>query len=287
MDLSLKTIRYFVAVAEARHFGRAAVELFISQPALSQQIKRFETQMGCQLLERSQTGVSLTHAGEVFLGEARILLERGSAAVALTRRAANHDNLVIACVAGTPHRVKDRLLEAADQFLPGIAITLLRIDWSEPFAHLRSGLADVVIAHLPCQEPGIECQVVHREPRVAVLYVGHRLAERTEVSINDISSESILDSDFNRDYWLVRPRPDGTEPVVVKPAANSAEQLMDFVELQHAIAITAQTVASLYKRPETVSVPIADIPDVELALVWSTAHPQPALASLAQAVGIG
>ena len=286
MDLSLRTIRYFVAVADAQHFGRAAEGLFISQPALSQQIKRFEAQMGCQLLERSQSGVSLTRAGEVFLDEARDLLERGSAAVALTRRAAEQDDLVIAYVAGTPHEVKDRLLETAGEVVSGLGITLIRIDWSAPFAHLRSGATDALIVHLPCEEQGIDCQVLHREARVAVLHVDHRLAGRAEISINDISSELILDSNFNRDYWLVRPRPDATEPEVVSPAASSAEQLIDLVALKQGIAITALTVADLYERPETVFVPITDIPDVELALVWPASHPQPALGRLARAVGI-
>lgn len=286
MDLSLRTIRYFAAVADAQHFGRAAERLFISQPALSQQIKRFEAQMGCQLLVRSQSGVSLTRAGEVFLEEARDLLERGSAAVALTRRAAEQDDLVIAYVAGTPHEVKDRLLEAAGEVGSGLSITLIRIDWSAPFAHLRSGATDALIVHLPCEEQGIDCQVLHREARVAVLHVDHKLAGRAAISINDISSELILDSNFNRDYWLVRPRPDATEPAVVSPAASSAEQLIDLVVLKQAIAITALTAADLYERPETVFVPITDIPDVELALVWPTNHPQPALGRLARAVGI-
>jgi len=78
MDLSLRAVRYFVTVAEVRHFGRAADRLLISQPALSQQIKRFEKQIGCQLLERSRRGVTLTASGRVFLDEARALLADGT-----------------------------------------------------------------------------------------------------------------------------------------------------------------------------------------------------------------
>ena len=286
MDLSLRTVRYFVTVAEARHYGRAAERLFISQPALSQQIKRFEAQMGCKLLERSHTGVRLTSAGQVFLEEARGLLERGEAAVARARRAAEPTELTIACVAGTPHVVKSRLVQAAASAVPSLEIDLVRIDWSEPFTHLRNALVDAAIVHLPHSEPGTCTRLLHTEPRVAVLPAGHRLAGRSEIGIDEIAADPVLDSNFNRDFWLVNPRPDGSAPVTVQPAPNSAEQLMDLVALGRGIAITAATVSEQYQRPGVVAIPIVDIDNAELALIWSSEHAQPAVAELAEAVTI-
>ena len=286
MDLSLRTVRYFVTVAEARHYGKAAERLFISQPALSQQIKRFEAQMGCQLLERSRTGVTLTSAGQVFLKEARGLLERGEAAVARTRRAAEPTELTIACVAGTPHGLKSRLVQAAASAVPSLEIDLVRIDWSEPFARLRNALVDAAIVHLPHSEPGVIARLLHTEPRVAVLPAGHRLSGRSQIGIAEIAADPVLDSNFNRDFWLVNPRPDGSAPVTTQPAPNSAEQLMDLVALGRGIAITAATVSEQYQRPGVVSIPIVDIDDAKLALIWSSDHPQPALAGLAEVLAI-
>ena len=74
--MELKQLRYFVAVAEELHFGRAARRLFISQPALSFDIRKFEEQLGVQLLERTNKAVALTNAGNVLLEEARRLLEQ-------------------------------------------------------------------------------------------------------------------------------------------------------------------------------------------------------------------
>ena len=286
MDLSLRAVRYFVTVAEARHFGRAADRLLISQPALSQQIKRFEQQIGCQLLERSRNGVALTPSGRVFYEEARALLEHADAAVARTRRAVQPTELKIACVAGTPHGIKSRLVAAASSAEPRLEINLVRIDWTDPFTHLRNASVDAAIIHLPHSEPGVTSRLLHSESRVAALPNGHRLAGRSQISIGDIADDPVLDSNFNRDFWLVNPRPDGTAPVTVQPAPTSAEQLMDLVALGRGVAITARTVGEQYQRPGVVSIPIGDIDHAELALIWSSVHDQPAVAELANALAI-
>ena len=286
MDLSLRAVRYFVTVAEVRHFGRAADRLLISQPALSQQIKRFERQIGCQLLERSRTGVTLTASGRVFLEEARALLEHADAAVARTRRATEPTKLKIACVAGTPHGIKSRLVNAASSAEPRLEVNLVRIDWSEPFAHLRNASIDAAIIHLPHSEPKVTSRLLHSESRVAVLPTGHRLSGRSQIGIDDIAGDPVIDSNFNRDFWLVNPRPDGSAPVTVQPAPSSAEQLMDLVALGRGIAITARTVGEQYQRPGVVSVPIVDIDDAKLALIWSSDRAQPAVAELAKALAI-
>ena len=286
MDLSLRAVRYFVTVAEVRNFGRAAERLLISQPALSQQIKRFEQQMGCQLLERSRTGVALTASGRVFLEEARGLLEPADAAVARARRAQAPTELKIACVAGTPLGIKSRLVKAASSAEPCLEINLVRIDWSDPFRHLRNASVDAAIIHLPHSEPGVTSRLLHSEPRVAVLPPGHRLSGRSQISIDDIAEDAVLDSNYNRDFWLVNPRPDGSTPTTVQPAPASAEQLMDLVALGRGIAITARTVSEQYRRPGVVSIPISDIDDARLALIWSSDHVQPAVAGLAEAVAI-
>ena len=286
MDLSLRAVRYFVTVAEVRHFGRAADRLLISQPALSQQIKRFEKQIGCKLLERSRRGVTLTAPGRVFLDEARSLLEHADAAVARTRRATDPAELRIACVAGTPHTIKSRLVTAASSAEPRLEVDLVRIDWSEPFTHLRNASVDAAIIHLPHSEPGVTSRLLHSEPRVAVLPAGHHLSDSSQISIGDIARDPVLDSNFNRDFWLVNPRPDGSALNTVQPAPTSAEQLMDLVALGRGIAITAMTVSEQYQRPGVVAIPIVDIDDARLALIWSSDHDQPAVVELADALAI-
>jgi len=189
-------------------------------------------------------------------------------------------------VAGTPHAIKSRLVTAASSAEPRLEINLVRIDWSEPFTHLRNASVNAAIIHLPHSEPGVTSRLLHSEPRVAVLPTGHHLSGLSEISIGDIARDPVLDSNFSRDFWLVNPRPDGSSPNTVQPAPTSAEQLMDLVALGRGIAITARTVSEQYQRPGVVSIPISDIEDAKLALIWSSDHDQPAVAELADALGI-
>jgi DNA-binding transcriptional LysR family regulator len=87
MDLDLRKLRYFVAVAEHLHFGRAAAELYITQPALSRQIRQFEEELGLELLKRSSRQVILTPAGKRLAEDGARLLADSRAAVARARRA--------------------------------------------------------------------------------------------------------------------------------------------------------------------------------------------------------
>ena len=112
MDLDLRLVRYFVAVAEYRHFGRAAAALHTAQPSLSRQIRRLEQQLGARLLDRTSQGSRLTEAGEIFLPQAAALLRSAAEAAALTRTAAAPSRITIgyttglivtpSCAASTP-----------------------------------------------------------------------------------------------------------------------------------------------------------------------------------------
>ena len=96
-------MRYFTAVAEHRHFGRAATELRVAQPSLSRQIRRLEQQLGARLLDRTPQGTRLTEAGEVFLPRAKALLRSAAQAAAHARAAAEPSRITIGYT-DEPHR---------------------------------------------------------------------------------------------------------------------------------------------------------------------------------------
>src|SRR6202453_2311537 len=85
-DIKLKDLRYLVAVADCRHFGRAAAQCFVSQPTLSAQLKKLEENLGVQLIERAPNNVSLTETGEQIVARARRILEATDEGVTLARR---------------------------------------------------------------------------------------------------------------------------------------------------------------------------------------------------------
>src|SRR5271168_1714514 len=100
VDLDLRLVRYFVVVADHRHFGRAATALRVAQPSLSRQIRRLEQQLGARLLDRTPQGTRLTEAGEVFLPTAKALLRSAARAAAQTRAAAQPSRVIIGYTTG-------------------------------------------------------------------------------------------------------------------------------------------------------------------------------------------
>src|SRR3984885_439809 len=99
-DLDLRLVRYFIAVAEHRHFGRAAADLRIAQPSLSRQVRSLEQTLGARLFDRTPQGTQLTEAGEVFLPRAKALLRSAAQATAATRAAAQPSRITIGYTSG-------------------------------------------------------------------------------------------------------------------------------------------------------------------------------------------
>src|SRR5262245_8982390 len=140
-----RELRYFVAVAEELHFGRAAERLNMAQPPLSRAIQQLERRVGVPLLERDRRGVALTPAGATMLTEARHAIDAVDAAVRRTRRAAGDTGrLVLATKAGASHQLLKDLLDAN----PG-PVDVLLCEVGEQWRLLRDGRADAAIMHAP------------------------------------------------------------------------------------------------------------------------------------------
>jgi DNA-binding transcriptional LysR family regulator len=157
MDIDLRKLRYFVAVAEELHFGQAADRLHIAQPVLSRQIRAFEDELGMPLFRRDRSGTALTPAGRQLLDDARPLLV---SAQALRRRVAG------AAAAGTMFTIG---------FMPGITVT--------PAVRAMQARHPVLEVRLPVDVRGLETRRLFDEPRVALLPSGHRLAGKETVMI--------------------------------------------------------------------------------------------------------
>src|SRR5580700_9601882 len=129
VDLDLRLVRYFAAVAEHRHFGRAAAELRVAQPSLSRQIRHLEQRLGARLLDRTPQGTRLTEAGEVFLPRAKALLRSAAQAATATRAAAQPSRITIGYTSGL---IITPALRQLRQQQPDAEVHSLHLPWDEP-----------------------------------------------------------------------------------------------------------------------------------------------------------
>ncbi|MET8831107.1 LysR family transcriptional regulator [Streptomyces sp. NPDC004610] len=195
-DVHARDLRYFIAVAEELHFTRAAERLYVSQPALSKQIRALERQLGVDLFRRDPRGVTLTAAGDALLPHARRVLaawEQGAAAVEETR-AARRGTLVVG-LSTSPGRggllpaIRSRFCAAH----PEATVRLRPIGWDDPTAGLADGGTDVAFVWLPLTEPErYDWTVVAEEPRLVALPDHHPLATRTTIDFTDLTDEPFL-----------------------------------------------------------------------------------------------
>jgi DNA-binding transcriptional LysR family regulator len=283
--LDLRKLRYFVAVAEELHFGRAAERLYIAQPVLSRQIRKLEQEVGTELLIRSSRKVALTPAGTQLLDEAKSLL---AAADAAQRRVGNitrgQTALRIAFFVGDDFAPA---LRAFSTTRPDVAIELVRIYWHDQTEVLLDGRADVAFVHLPIDDQGLDLLPIRSEPRVAVLPLGHPAADRPELSIAELADDPVIIQRGASPGWQsfhnVDPRPDGRHPRP-GPAVDNVEEKLQHVAAGRAISFLPASVAAAVDQPGVVYVPVTDIPPIKICLAWKSGAPTPLVAAFVQAV---
>ncbi len=242
--LETRELRYFVAVAEELHFGRAAERLGMAQPPLSRAIQQLERRLGVTLLDRDRRGVALT------------------AAARRTRRAARSgERLVLATKAGASHELLRDLLDAYAAEPEAAEVEVLMCGIGEQARLLRDGRADVALVHRPFDDlSGFDTEDLLTEGQVAVLPAGHLYATRDSLSMAEAADVPGLP--------LARwPRLDGTYPPGPGPEVKDQAQMAQLVALGLAlIVIPASAYAWLWA--EHAAVPVSDAPAVTTTLAW-------------------
>ena len=224
--METRELRYFVAVAEELHFGRAAQRLGIAQPPLSRAIRQLERRLGVALLERTSRAVTLTEAGSVLLREGRAALDAVDAAERRTRRAAlaatGHPGLVLVTKAGASSELLAKLLDAYAAEPGAVAVDVLLCGPAEQERLLRDGRADVALLHLPFDSTaGFDTEELHTEGQVVVLPAGHPLTGRPDVRMADVTDAARPAAAAlapPRRHLRGRPRPAGPRPRAAVPA---------------------------------------------------------------------
>jgi DNA-binding transcriptional LysR family regulator len=258
MDLDLRKLRYFVAVAQTLHFGRAAEELHIAQPALSRQIRALEQDLGTPLLTRDSHGVALTDAGRQLLSDAGPLLASAHAARRrVTAAAGGSRRLMVGFRAGIP------VAPAVQRFAarhPDVLVDVQRIEWDDQTSMLLDGRIDVAYVRLPIDETGLRVAPLYTEPRVAVLPAGHRLAGREQITEADLGGEPLIWPADASPQPTRRPHPNAGYRV------RGVDETLEHVAAGRGISFLASSATVFYSRPDISYVPVSDLAPDQVCL---------------------
>jgi DNA-binding transcriptional LysR family regulator len=267
MDLDLRKLRYFAAVADKLHFGRAADELHIAQPVLSRQIRALEKELGAPLLTRDSHGVALTDAGRQLLTDAGPLLASAHAVRRRVTVAAHGSRRLMvgfrAGIAVTP---------AVRQFAirhPDVLVDLRRIEGDDQAAMLLDGRIDVGYVRLPIDEAGLRVIPLYTEPRVAVLPAGHRFAGKEQITEADLAGEPLLWPADTSTQPTKRPHPDAGYRV------RGVDETLEHVAAGRGISFLARSATVFYSHPEISYVPIPDLAPDQVCLAVAESRTSP------------
>jgi DNA-binding transcriptional LysR family regulator len=319
MDVHGRDLRYFAVVAEELNFTRAAERLFVSQPALSKQVRMLEKQVGALLFHRDRRVVRLTGVGEALLPHARGMLAAWEAAEAAVEaaKAAELHTLVIGMSTSPGRGLLPALRTRLVARYPDARPVLRQVNWADPSAGLADGSSDVAFVWMPVPDGDrYRYAVVAQEPRLVALPQGHPLAARAAaagegaagegagegaagegaVSEGAIDFTDLLDEPFLalpaeagplRDYWLALDARDGREPRI-GGVVGSAEETHEAVANGQGVALLATGNAPLVVRDEVIAVPVRGISPSQLAVAARRDDERPLVkAYLAAAAKVG
>lgn len=275
-DLDLRKLRYFVAVAEQLHFGRAAERLYIAQPVLSRQIRALEQELGVPLFERDRRGTVLTTAGEQLLTDARrLLLDAQAVQRRAVRAARGTDSLTVGFMPGLIVTAPVRALAARH---PGLDIELVRTTWDDQITVLHDGRVDIGFVRPPIDTTGLRVRELYTEPRVVVVSIGHRLAGKQSVEIADLAGDVLLQNIDIVPEWRAVTGESERPPV---PVYRSVEEKLEHVAAGRGIAFLPLSVATFYTRPDITYIPVSDITDGQVSLAWDASRHSPLIEEFA------
>src|SRR5882724_5702745 len=267
MDLDLRKLRYFLAVADRLHFGRAAEELHIAQPVLSRQIRALEQDLGAPLFTRDRHGVVLTDAGRQLLADAGPLL---ASADAVRRRvtvaARGSRRLAVGFRTGIPVIPAARAFEARH---PDVVVDVQRIEWDDQAPMLLDGRIDVGYVRLPIDETGLRVTPLYTEPRVAVLPAGHQLAGKEQITEADLAGEPLVWHMDTSTQPTRRPHPNAGYLV------RGVDETLEHVAAGRGISFLARSATVFYSHPEVSYVPIPDLAPDQVCLAVAASRTSP------------
>jgi DNA-binding transcriptional LysR family regulator len=244
MDLDLRKLRYFAAVAEQGHFGRAAERLYIAQPVLSRQVRALEQELGFALFVRTTRSVQLTPAGKQLYDDSAGVLAAAATAARRAREIAGGLERLI--VGFSPALRISTVLRAYAQAHPDVEVELVQLGWHGQAEALREGRVDVAYFRLPADGRGLRIVPTGTERKVVCLPANHALATRRRLTMADLAGENILS--------------------LSEPRTRTAEEKFELIAAGQAVAVLPLYVARYYARADIVHRSVTDAEPQALCL---------------------
>jgi DNA-binding transcriptional LysR family regulator len=283
MDVHVRDLRYFLAVAHELNFTRAAQTLYISQPALSKQIGALERQLRVSLFDRGSSGVRLTRAGAELVPYAEEMISSWERAKRSLSKAADCA-LTIGMHTSPGRGLLPKVRAMMVSSCPDVELELHQVAWSDRTAGLADRSTDAAFVWLPLPTPPYRWVTIAREPRLVALPNDHPLAVHDELSIADLLDEPFLALPASagplRDYWLAIDDRDGI-PVRIEAEINDTEETYEAVASGIGVCLLAAGNAPIFDRGDVTMIPVTDISPSELVLAWNERHCPPLLETFA------
>ncbi|MEL6263313.1 MAG: LysR family transcriptional regulator [Cyanobacteria bacterium J06626_6] len=284
--MDFRQIEYFVAVAEALHFGRAADRLKITQPALSKQVASLEKMLGVQLLLRTKRTVELTHAGQTFLQQARQLLSQRETAIQLTRRTGCGDvgHLSIGFTETATQTILPSLLREFLQRHPKVSIDMLELATEAQVTALNQDKIDIAFLHPPIDQRGLQMRSISEESFVAVLPPQHPLKHYEMIPLEALAGEPLMihprqEGPALYDGFLQVCQMAGFQPHIVKESLSLQTRLC-FVAAGIGITFVSEH-AQFQVGENAICRPIENCPiSLEFGAAWRSRSTNPTLHNL-------
>ncbi|KAF4410763.1 MULTISPECIES: LysR family transcriptional regulator [Streptomyces] len=265
MDIDTRLLRYFAAVAEQGNLTGAAERLYVSQPALTKQIKQLETRVGTALFVRSRNGMALTEAGRALAERVPGLLAGWDLALRETRATASRAARVlrVGFLASAANEATQRIIAEFTRRRPGWRAEMRQASWANPSAGVADGEADVALVRLPFPgQDALRVTVLFTEPRCVALPEAHPLAARDVIPFRELWDEPFVAAPAEtgawRDYWLAAGEREG-RPVRVGAVTDQPDEWLSAIANGYGIALAPESAARFYARPGVVYRPVTGV----------------------------
>ncbi|MCG8927599.1 LysR family transcriptional regulator [Lentzea sp. CC55] len=264
--MDLRSLGYFVAVAEELNVGRAAARLHISQPPLSRAIQQLERELGVELFTRSARGMALTRAGRTLLPEAREVLARVTSLPSLVSQVAEPRTITIGTLADSVDRAGDGLIDAFRARYPGLEIRIVESDLTDPTAGVGHGLVDVAVTRGPFGSVGVVTAEIRRDPVGVLVRDTDPLASRDRVRVEELRDRRWFRLPDITDplwagYWSAGRDPANTTDTVVRTVRECVQAVL----WSDAVGLAPLTIS---RAPGTVVVPVDGVAPSPLVVAW-------------------